>query len=57
MDDIWFLGIGCRETAANTEVFGTASKGNTVKTESFGTCTDREFAEAGNADATVIFGA
>ena len=49
-------GSGCRENTANTEGFGTASKGNTVNTEGFGTCRNREFADAGNADATDIFG-
>ena len=44
------------ENIANTEGFGTSSKGNTVNTEGFGTCRKREFANAGNDDATDIFG-
>ena len=44
------------ENIANTEGFGTSSKGSTVNTEGFGTCRKREFANAGNDDGTDIFG-
>ena len=52
----WVVASGCSENTANTEGFGTASKGNTVNTEGFGTCRNGEFADAGNADGTDIFG-
>ena len=50
------MGGGSSENVANTQDFGTASKGNTVNSEGFGTCRKREFADAGNDDGTDIFG-
>ena len=50
------MGSGCSEKIANTEGFGTASKGNRVNSEGLGTCRKREFADAGNDDGTDIFG-
>ena len=57
MDDNRFrVIIACRENTANTEGFGTASKGSIANTDSFGTCRNREFADVGTAGATDIFG-